>query len=56
MQVQDIFFNLDGDLSKYDDVVSALVAYFQPSTNVLYENIFFEILFRTKGNSRTACL
>ena len=41
MQIQDIFFTLPGDLSKYEDATVALTNYFQPSSNVPYERHVF---------------
>jgi len=43
MQLQDIYFTLEGDLSKYDDAARALTEYFQPSTNVTLSAMFFKI-------------
>ena len=41
MQLQDIYFTLKGDLSKYDDAEKALTQYFQPSINVPFERHVF---------------
>ena len=41
MQLQDIYFALKGDLSKYDDAEKALTQYFQPSINVPFERHVF---------------
>ena len=37
MQLQDIYFTLKGDLSKYADAEKALTQYFQPSINVPFK-------------------
>ena len=37
MQLQDIYFTLKGDLSKYDDAEKALTQYFQPNINIPFE-------------------
>ena len=42
MQLQDIYFTLKGDLSKYDDVEKALTQYCQPSINVTFERLVFK--------------
>ena len=42
MQLQDIYFTLKGDLSKYDDAEKALTQYFQPSINVPFERHVFK--------------
>ena len=41
MQLQDIYFTLKGDRSKYDDAEKALTQYFQPSINVPFERHVF---------------
>ena len=41
MQLQDIYFTLKGDLSKYDDAEKALTQYFQLSINVPFERHVF---------------
>ena len=41
MQLQDIYFTLKGDLSKYDDAEKALTQYFQHSINVPFERHVF---------------
>ena len=41
LQLQDIYFMLKGDLSKYDDAEKALTQYFQPSINVPFERQVF---------------
>ena len=49
MQLQDIYFTLEGDLSKYDDAVRALTQYFAPSTNIPFErHVFRSIAQRDK--------
>ena len=42
MQLQDIYFILKGDLSKYDNAEKALTQYFQPSLNVPFERHVFK--------------
>ena len=39
--LQDIFFTLEGNLSRCDDVVQALTTYYQPSTNIPHERHLF---------------
>ena len=41
MQLQDIYFTLKVDLSKYDDAETTLTQYFQPSINVPFERHVF---------------
>ena len=41
MQLQDIYFTLKRDLSKYDDAEKALTQYFQPSISVPFERHVF---------------
>ena len=41
MQLQDTYFTLKGDLSKYDDAEKALTQYFQLSINVPFERHVF---------------
>ena len=41
MQLQNIYFTLKEDLSKYDDAEKALTQYFQPSINVPFERHVF---------------
>ena len=41
IQLQNIYFTLKGDLSKYDDAEKALTQYFQTSINVSFERHVF---------------
>ena len=51
IELQDIFFTLKGDLSKYDDAAKDLTEYFQPSINAQFERHVFRNAYKTDNET-----